>query len=178
MAWFGARGCFSVVWDDWECGSGEDWFLESRLFQLFFWRGLASSLSRHGFQWSLAGPSGTVGRAPWLLEAMALGWPEAWRRACHRAGNLCGVAGVERPCQGLGSDRHCRVLAGHAAPWPRTVTTNVTILLRALRADTATLTSRMFRGYSGAVSRTSDKLRMFRGRIEDVSRKFSPRPTV
>ena len=44
---------------------------------------------------------------------------------------------------------------------------------------------RMFRGYSGAVSRTSDKLRMFRGQMEDVSRKFlrarrfdrSPRPT-
>ena len=54
-----------------------------------FWRGLASSLSRHGFQWSLAGPSGTVGRAPWLLEAMALGWPEAWRRSCHRAQAIC-----------------------------------------------------------------------------------------
>ena len=39
-------------------------------------------------------------------------------------GNLCGVAGVERPCQGLGSDRHCRVLAADDLPgvgpfdWP------------------------------------------------------------
>ena len=148
----------------------------------FFWRGLASSLSRHGFQWLLAGPSGTVGRAPWLLEAMALGWPEAWRRACHRAGNLCGVAGVERPCQGLGSDRHCRVLAADdllpCCPVAAHGDDKRDDLAARPRADTATLTSRMFRGYSGAVSRTSDKLRMFRGQIEDVSRKFSPRPTV
>ena len=98
--WFGMTGSAAVA---------------SGFSSCFLWRGLASSLSRHGFQWSLAGPSGTVGRAPWLLEAMALGWP-AWRRACHRAGTLCGVAGVERPCQGLGSDRRCRVLAADDLP--------------------------------------------------------------
>ena len=67
---------------------------------------------------------GHSGASSLAVEAMALAWPEAWRRACHRAGNLCGVAGVERPCQGLGSDRHCRVLAADDLPgvgpfdWP------------------------------------------------------------
>ena len=43
-----------MVWHDWECGSGEDWsdwFLESRLFQLFLF-GVAWRLACQGMVFS------------------------------------------------------------------------------------------------------------------------------
>ena len=87
-----------------ECGRVFPWFGmpgSAAVASCFFWRGLASSLSRHGFQWSLAGPSGTVGRAPavgshgsWLAGGLASGVPSGrqfvrscWGRAAvPRAG--------------------------------------------------------------------------------------------